>query len=334
MKTLILTGCAGFIGFNFLKHFIDDGGLGLYDRVISFDKMGYATVYNREDYEEICMEQPKVVGICANIVSLNKYAVEKFLEKGTVVDILDFASESHVDNSINAPSEIFTENSLIPVVLLRILEDVEIDTYWHISTDEVYGDLPLDVSQEDWFDVDCQYKPSNPYSASKVAQDAYLASLRHTFGMNVKFIRMANQFGPHQHIEKMIPSSIIRAMKGEKIKVYGEGANLRQWTYVSHTVELINNLLKYGTNDYITHLADPKNLFDNNFVANKIIESLKRHDVEAEIEYIEDRLGHDRAYALKVSQVVESTYVESFDESLDRTVDFYVEGFKNGKYEG
>jgi len=329
MKTLILTGCAGFIGFNFLNHFIDVGGIGRYERIISFDKMGYATVYNREDYEQICMEQPKFIGICANIVSLNKYCVEKYINSDTVIDILDFASESHGDNSINSPSEIFTENSLIPVVLLKILEDAKIDTYWHVSTDEVYGDLPLDASQEQWFDITSQYKPSNPYSASKVAQDAYLTSLKHTFDMNVKIIRMANQFGPYQHIEKMIPASIIRALNGEPIKVYGNGSNLRQWTYVGYTVKLIDDLIHYGTNDFITHLADPKNLFDNNFIANKIVESLKRYDVDATIEY---RPGHDRSYALKVSQVVESIYTESFDESIERTIDFYVKGYTDGLY--
>jgi dTDP-glucose 4,6-dehydratase len=332
MKSLVLTGCGGFIGYNFLKRFVDSGRVNDYKMVVSIDKMGYATLYNRENYEEIFLENDNMIGICANIVSLNSYAVEKWLPKGTIVDVLDFASESHVDNSIDAPAEIFAENSLIPVILLQVLKDVEIDTYWHISTDEVYGDLPLDVSPEDWFDINHQYKPSNPYSASKVAQDAYLAAQAHTFGLNVKFIRMANQFGPNQHKEKMIPASILRALNGETIKVYGEGKNIRQWTYVEDTVKLIDNLLQHGTNDYITHLADPKNLFDNNFIANKIAESLKRHDVNAEIEYIKDRPGHDRAYALKVPMTVASSYTESFNESLDRTVDFYVEGFKDGKF--
>ena len=325
MKNLLLTGCAGFIGYNFLRHFIDSGSINEYSKIVSIDKMGYATIYNKEEYETICSEQG-IAGICTNVTTLPNDALDKYFDDAPV-DVLSFASESHVDNSISSPELTFLENVQIPVSILNMLKIYDIDTYWHISTDEVYGDLSLDVVNDSskWFTTTSQYIPSNPYSASKVAQDAYLHSIKHTFGLNLKIIRMANQFGCYQHPEKMIPASIIRAINGQPIKVYGEGKNIRQWTYVEDTVKIINKLLLEGTDAYITHLADVKNLFDNNFIANKIKESLERHNIKADIQYIDDRLGHDRAYALSVTPEIEREYNESFNVSLDRTVDYYIE---------
>lgn len=321
-QLLVLTGCAGFIGINFLKEFIKHRNK--FDKVISIDKLGYASTYNKELYNGICEIN--------NIIQYNYNISENLTELDDVygkyeITILDFASESHVDNSIKNPAKIFEENSVIPLRLINYFGIYNIKVYYHISTDEVYGDLPLGCTENEWFDVNSQYKPSNPYSASKVAQDAYLNSMKHTYGLNVKFIRMANQFGPYQHPEKMLPISILRAMRGEPIKVYGDGKNIRQWTFVEDTVKIINDILLNGTEDYIIHLGDKDNLYDNNFIVNKIINILKEWNVNGTIEYIKDRPGHDRMYALKIKNDIQKQYIHSFDYALRKTINYYVEEF-------
>lgn len=322
---LILTGCAGFIGFNYLKELIRSGCVAHYDRIISIDKLSYATQYNKNEYISMCNK--------FDIFIINEdinYIRTMPINSDSEITVLSFASESHVDRSITNPYEIFTSNVNIPVSLVKLIPLKQIKTYWHISTDETYGDLPLDVTPDNWFSINSPFKPSNPYSASKVAQDAFLMSLQHTFGLNLKIIRMANQFGEHQHPEKMIPASILRVLKGDPIKVYGDGKNLRQWTYVKDTVKIINNLVEEGSESKVIHLADIRNLYDNNYISNKILEEARAINVTASIEYIPDRLGHDRAYALKVDSQIKTWYDTDFDDAFKNTLMFYKERFAHG----
>lgn len=346
-RQLLITGGTGFIGLNFLEYLSTSNLLDNYDKVYNIDKFGYATEHNIEKYKSIVKKIEKRVYFYSFIVTAEEFGEEfdgRFDNdvNPATFDILDFASESHVDNSINRPAVIYKENSKIPSDILAAFGDLKsINRYYHISTDEVYGDLPLELRgvTSTYFTTTSQYKPSNPYSASKVAQDAYLHAMSKTFKLPVSIIRMANQFGEWQHVEKMIPASIVRSLNGDPIKVYGNGNNCRQWTYVVDTVEIIGRILERNVDIIgceqifeVHHLGDIENLIDNNWLAGSLKNSLKRYDINTNIEYTEDRLGHDLMYALSVTPEVYKQYVTKFKYALDKTVDSYVERFKNGEF--
>lgn len=340
MKGLILTGCSGFIGFNWLKNaFLDKTLLSTYHVIVSVDKLGYAAEYNKELYKVICktLDIVRVDGNINNIDELNKtYNPQSQTECGHVWDILDFASESHVDNSIKTPTKLYTENASIPANLINwIGSHKKINHYIHISTDEVYGDIEIKDAhnKHHWFTPNSPIKPSNPYSASKVAQDAFLHSMWKTFGMRVSIIRMANQFGQYQHPEKMLPASILRAIKGETIKVYGTGDNMRQWTWVGDTVKTIKNILwspLVSDKLEVYHISDERNLVSNNKIVELTTKSLNKNGISAKYEYVQDRLGHDKAYAL-VSDF--SNFNSTLEERIDSLVQWYMDnkGLYNAK---
>ena len=222
---LILTGCAGFIGINFLQELYSSKEYKKYFNIISIDKMGYATIDNKELYLDLCNKMNiDIIPFSIKFFSSDNsdYFKVKFSKNSYKCKVINFASESHVDNSIDKPIAIFEENSLLPGYLLKHIGISNIDTFYNVSTDEIYGDIdPKYIGDKNngWFYKDSPFKPSNPYSASKASQDMYLMSMAHTFGMNLKIIRMANQFGPHQYYEKMIPASIKRALNNEPILV-------------------------------------------------------------------------------------------------------------------
>lgn len=326
---LLITGAAGFIGLNFLEKFNEKS----YDFVISVDKMGYATKYNAKRYSELC-KQKNIQQIDCDLNDVD--GLNKIEPVSTLcwshLDILDFASESHVDNSIKDPFATYSQNASIPAnILAWIGRDnwSDIGTYYHISTDEVYGQIALEDADDEskWFKTTTNFNPSNPYSASKVAQDAFLMSMRHTFGIPVKFIRMANQFGKHQHREKMVPASIVRALNGEPIKVYGTGKNIRQWTPVDITATIIADIV-YGKLRFedVIHLSNRWGLFNNNVIVEKLIAALDIKGITPTKQYIEDRKGHDLCYALTSVPEVDAYYKNfDIDSYFDEIVQFYID---------
>jgi dTDP-glucose 4,6-dehydratase len=163
--------------------------------------------------------------------------------------------------------------------------------------------------------------PQNPYSASKVAQDVFLRSIQHTFGLKLKFIRLSNQFGPYQHTEKMLPATILRALKGESIKIYGEGKNIRQWCPVTSSVKIISDVLF----DSISPTAKDKLLNNNEVVAiwSKIL--AEKHGIKTSILYVPDRLGHDLMYALKTNKIVDEYYKTPLIEEFETTIKHYID---------
>jgi len=320
-KVLVVTGCAGFIGLNFLKHVMKSNVKEHYDQIVSIDKMGYASTYNVDYYSDICKDR-HITRIDANINDLPSID----FSMNTTVDIVNFASESHVDNSIAAPEKIFLENSQITVNLLKIFPKEMIRKFIHISTDEVYGELEYGCEYSDWFKPGDPISPNNPYSASKVAQDAYLMSMRHTFGLNVQFVRMANQFGPHQHPEKMFPSSILKVIKKEPITIYGSGENIRQWTPVVHTVKVIYDLLFNNGNEDVLIAKHYKPLFNNNEIVNIWLGIFERqYNMRTEITYIGDRKGHDTMYALQTTDRVRSYFNNTLGDEFEATIKHYVD---------
>lgn len=340
-KVLILTGCAGFIGIHFLEKLHGQHG---FDYIISIDKMGYATEYNKAKYYELCDSVRSVYNIDCDINDVTQMKDLCNLDKWTFIDdwkttelyILDFASESHVDNSIADPFSIYTQNASLPANLLAwIGKDnwCRIKAYYHISTDEVYSELSLADAYDEslWFKTSNNLIPNNPYSASKAAQDCFLMSLRHTFKLPVKFIRMANQFGIRQHPEKMLPASILRALNGDTIKVYGTGQNMRQWTPVDQTARIIVDILdeKIKFHDVI-HIANRNGLYDNNTIVNILCKILDKKGITAKKEYVEDRKGHDLCYALHTNEEINDCFrgIE-FNKEIEKVVDFYIKNKKD-----
>jgi dTDP-glucose 4,6-dehydratase len=323
-KLLILTGCAGFIGFNFLKHICETGFIKKYVGVISVDKMGYAAQLNKHNYAKLCYENNIEM---LNISIQSCKAMTDYLI-GYKCDVVNFASESHVDNSIKNPFGLYNENALLTSDLVSWIGMDKIDIFYHIDTDENYGSLELDTPKEKWFKITDPYRPSNPYAASKTAQVSFLNSISHTFGMKLVIFRLANQFGLHQHYEKMIPATLYRIFTKSPILIYGTGNNIRQWTYVKDTVKILKKYIELEStfNPNIIHIADEKNLFTNNQIVQKIQNYVKNNfNIDSKVEYITDRKGHDLMYALTTDSNISSLYDTPFEQSLEETIKYYKE---------
>jgi len=338
MKHLILTGCAGFIGINFLEHLITERKdiLSKYKSVISIDKMGYATEYNTTHYFDVAKKfdsaSIKFIDIESDINSKDFQSRKINYEVGSKFDILDFASSSHVDNSIKDPYSLYEQNADLPAHICKKFGLANIDNFIHISTDEVYGDIDYaDADNKNaWFRTTTPFAPGNPYSASKVAQDALLMSLQHTFGLNLRIIRMANQFGPWQHPEKMLPASILRSLSGEPIRVYGEGKNMRQWTPVRDTVKIIANVLNAPTEyNAVSHIAAPQDIKSNIQWVYSWQKTLKEYDIDSSLSFVEDRKGHDKVYAL-ADCIPWAENAPSIEDRFKETIKWYIDN--KGKF--
>jgi len=327
MKVLVLTGCVGFIGMNFLKRFIETDDILQWDKVYSLDKLTYATKYNQKEYFELIKNH----NIFHHTVDLSK--CEKLPITENNITVLNFASNSHVDNSIDNPYLLYDENTKLVSNLIKCLGLNNIKLFVQISTDEVYSELPLDATPDKWFDIDTPLKPNNPYSASKASQDCFLMSLKHTFGLNLQFIRLANEFGPFQHTEKMLPATVLRVIRKQPIKIYGKGLNKRQWTPVVDAVEVICHVLNIET-DFITHIAYSKEpILNNNEVVDIWTKILKeKYNLDSKYEYVVDRKGHDLMYALKTKKWVDEYFTSSLQKRFEEAIDFYYNNFKRGLY--
>lgn len=326
MKGLILTGCAGFIGLNLLKAIVKDTEFyNSYDYIISIDKMGYATKFNKKEYNSLC-DIYSIFQVNADITTLNINNSYTKPSEEMKYDIIDLASESHVDNSIANPFGIYKENALIPASLVEWVGIKNINKYVHITTDEIYGELPLTTPEENWFNEASNFHPNNPYSAGKAAQDCFLISLKHTFGLNLRFIRLANEFGPYQHSEKMLPATILRALTNQPIKIYGNGENKRQWTPVVDSVKIIIDVVKGKIDEELTHIAKKGDIPNNNEVVEMWRKILKDDfNINTHIEYVADRKGHDLMYALKTNSVIDSYFTESNLTRFRESIKFYIE---------
>ncbi len=309
MKILI-TGGAGFIGGNFVhywrKHHPED-------ELVVLDKLTYAG--NLATLEPVKEEVEFVEGDITDPV-----VVEKAMSGCDTV--IHFAAESHVDRSIHDPYIFTRSNALGTHVLLETARKLGIKRFHHISTDEVFGDIPLD---EDWkFNENSSYKPSSPYSASKAAADHMVRAYYHTFGLPVTISNCSNNFGPYHYPEKFIPRSIIRLMSGENIRLYTPGNQVRDWLHVEdhcRAIELILQKGKIGETYCVGGLA---NGISNIEVAKKLLEIMELP--EERIELVTDRPGHDVKYDVnwsKINQELGWKPQHNFDEWLTQTVEWY-----------
>ena len=327
INTILITGGAGFIGSNFIPYFLNQNPN---IKVVNLDVLTYAgdlgnlkEVENHPDYTFVKGD------ICDNLL------VKDLFEKYNISGVINFAAESHVDNSINSPRQFIKTNIEGTFNLIenaRIFWNGKNNKFHHISTDEVYGSL----GENGFFTEESNYQPNSPYSASKASSDFLVRSYYHTYGMNVVTSNCSNNYGPKQHDEKLIPTIIRSAINGVKIPIYGNGKNIRDWLFVNDHCTGINSIYHKGKAGE-TYLLGGNNEYDNLTIATKICKILdlkfpkKKGSYIDQMEFVEDRLGHDFRYAIdasKVSKELSWKANESFDSGLEKTIDWYLNKYQ------
>ncbi len=288
METIIVTGGAGFIGSNFLNYAVVK-----YPeiRFINIDKLTYAGDLANVTVSTLPNYVFERADICDNT------AIEKLFQTHTPTGIINFAAESNVDKSIESADAFITTNIGGTNNLLRLAVQYKVQRFHHISTDEVYGSLEMDEAA---FTETHPLAPNNPYSASKAAADLLVRSCHKTFGLDTVITRCSNNFGPNQDDTKLIPRFIKRLQAGEKVPLYGNGSNRRDWLHVSDHVRAIDLVFHTGRAGEIYNVGSDHD-FSNREVVD-ILLSLTGRTADA-IEFVPDRLGHDFRYAINASKI-------------------------------
>lgn len=323
---ILITGGAGFIGSNFIK-FI----LKRYPnyKVVNLDKLTYAgnleTLQDVEDHGNYTFIEGDIIDdkLVASVVKHND-----------ISHIINFAAESHVDRSIESPNLFIKTNVLGTQTLLDIAYRNNIQRFIQISTDEVYGSL----GALGYFSEESPLAPSNPYSASKAAADLLVISYYKTYKMNVNITRCSNNYGPYHFPEKLIPLMITNAIENRNLPVYGDGLNVRDWLHVNDHCSAIDSVLHKGGPGEVYNIGG-HNEQQNIKVVNQILKHLEKPG--SLIRYVEDRMGHDRRYAIDPRKI-ESEFgwspAYTFTEGLKETVEWYLDNekwwrnIKNGNY--
>ncbi|MBR0343382.1 MAG: dTDP-glucose 4,6-dehydratase [Oscillospiraceae bacterium] len=289
--TIIITGGAGFIGGNYIHYH-----LATYpeDRVICMDKLTYAgnmstlaTVMNKPNFRFVRMD------IC------DRKKVYALFEEERPDVVLNFAAESHVDRSIENPSIFLQTNIFGTSVLIDACREFGIARYHQVSTDEVYGDLPLN-RPDLLFTEETPIHTSSPYSASKASADLLVMAYHRTYGIPTSISRCSNNYGPYQFPEKLIPLIIINALQDKPLPVYGEGMNVRDWLYVEDHCKAIDKVVRHGREGEIYNIGghnEMRNIDIVRFICNELDKP------ESLITYVTDRKGHDLRYAIDSTKI-------------------------------
>ena len=314
MKILV-TGGAGFIGSNFVYYELDNYPN---DEVICLDKLTYAG--NLETLE-VAMKNPKFKFVKGDIAD-RAFVDELFAsEKPDVV--VNFAAESHVDRSIENP-EIFLQTNVIGTsVLMDACRKYGNIRYHQVSTDEVYGDLPLD-RQDLFFTETTPLHTSSPYSASKASADLLVQAYYRTYKLPVTISRCSNNYGPYHFPEKLIPLMIANALNDKKLPVYGKGENVRDWLYVEDHCSAIDLIIRKGKIGEVYNIGGHNERTNLEVVKTIIKELGKSEDL---IEFVTDRPGHDRRYAIdptKIHNELGWLPATKFDDGIKKTIDWYL----------
>jgi dTDP-glucose 4,6-dehydratase len=314
MKILI-TGGAGFIGANFiffqLNHHPDD-------LIVCVDKLTYAG--NLTTLASV-LKNPNLTFYKADIA--NRQEMEDIFAKEKPDLVVNFAAESHVDRSIHNPEIFLITNILGTQVLLDMARKYQVKRYHQVSTDEVYGDLPLD-RKDLFFTEFTPIHTSSPYSASKASSDLLVQAYHRTYKSPITISRCSNNYGPYHFPEKLIPLVISRALKNESIPVYGKGENVRDWLYVEDHCEAIDLIIRNGI------VGEVYNIGGHNEKTNlDVVKLILRHlgKPETLIAYVTDRAGHDLRYAIdpaKISKELGWTPKTKFEDGIKLTIDWYV----------
>lgn len=307
---ILVTGGAGFIGSCFVRHELKKH---LDYEIINLDALTYCgNIENLKDIEN----NPNYTFIHGNICD-QKLVREIINEVDCVVN---FAAESHVDNSIKTP-EIFVETNVQGTLnLLQACKELGIERFLQVSTDEVYGTL----GKDGYFYETTPLAPNSPYSASKASADLLVRAYRETFGLPVLNTRCSNNYGPYQYPEKLIPFFISKLLKGEKVPVYGDGLNVRDWLYVYDHCEAIDVVLHQGKLGEVYNIGG-HNEKTNIEITRLILDAMGKD--ESSIEYVQDRLGHDRRYAISNDKITSELGWKpsiTFEEGIKLTIDWYL----------
>ncbi len=307
---LLITGGAGFIGSNFVRYWVTHHPN---DTVVVLDKLTYAG--NLENLESV---KDKISFVKGDVS--DPAIVEKIMDDTDA--IVHFAAESHVDRSINDPY-IFTKSNVLGThVLLEAARKHNVKRFHHISTDEVFGDIPLNEHRK--FNESSPYNPRSPYAASKAASDHLVRAYGETYQLPFTISNCSNNFGVYHHPEKFIPRSITRLLSGEKIRIYTPGNQVRDWLYVEDHCRAIELILEKGRIGETYCIGGMTDEISNLDVAKKIIAQLNLS--EDRVELVTDRPGHDVKYAVdwtKINQELGWKPQHSFDEWLQITIDWY-----------
>ena len=331
MQAVLVTGGAGFIGSNFVPFFVKENKNW---KVINLDVLTYAG--DLKNLKEIANE-PNYTFVKGDIC--DRKLLENLFEKHQFSAVIHFAAESHVDNSIKSPDAFVRTNVFGTFNLLEVArnhwmqapnkfkEGFENSRFHHISTDEVYGSL----REEGLFTEETPYAPNSPYSASKASSDFMVRSYFHTYGMPVVTTNCSNNYGPKQHDEKLIPTIIRKAISGEKIPIYGDGKNIRDWLYVLDHCKGIDLVFKNGA------LGEAYNIGGQNERSNlQIVHQIcaildkihpKETSYKEQISFVKDRPGHDFRYAIDATKVeVELGWKadENFESGILKTIYWYL----------
>lgn len=314
MKKMLITGGAGFIGSNFI-HYI----LSKYNdyQVINLDKLTYAA--NLDNLKDI--EDNKNYRFIHGDIADQEF-IFKLFENEKFDIVINFAAESHVDNSILNPQIFTITNILGTQVLLDACRKYNIKRFHQISTDEVYGELPLD-DKSILFTEKTPLNPSSPYSASKASADMLVKSYYRTYSLPITISRCSNNYGPYQHLEKLIPLMISKAINNDNLPVYGNGLNVRDWLHVYDHCTAIDLIIHEGKIGEIYNIGG-NNEKSNIDVVKIILKELGKS--EKLIKYVNDRPGHDLRYAIdstKIKTALNWKPVYSFEKGILDTIKWY-----------
>lgn len=303
---LFVTGAAGFIGSNYVRWIMNNTDA----EITVFDALTYAGVReNLADFDG----SPRFSFIHGDIT--DREAVSSAMPGHS--HVVHFAAESHVDRSIMGPDAFIHTNVGGTNVVCDIARMNDIERFLHISTDEVYGS----IDEGSFLETD-GLEPRSPYSASKASSDLVALAYRETYGLPVVITRSANQFGPYQFPEKVIPLFVTNLLDDATVPLYGDGLNIRDWTFVEDNCAAVHLVLERGTDGDVYNIGAGNEL-TNKELTHAILERCGKD--ERSIEYVEDRLGHDRRYSIDTTKIRAMGWSpqRSFDDALDETVAWY-----------
>ncbi len=326
---IIVTGGAGFIGANFIQYL-----LGRYadHEVICLDKLTYAG--NMENLEPV-LSDSKFKFIKLDIT--DRESIDKVFKAEKPNIVVNFAAESHVDRSIEEPAIFLQTNVMGTQVLLDACVKYGVGRYHQVSTDEVYGDLPLN-RPDLLFNEENPLKGSSPYAASKSGADLLVQAYHRTYGAPVTISRCSNNYGPYQFPEKLIPLMIINALNNKPLPVYGKGENVRDWLYVEEHCHAIDIIIQKG------RLGEIYNIGGHNEHTNlEVVQAIIKELGKGEVKFVKDRAGHDLRYAIDPSKVHNELGWQptiKFEDGLKKTIRWYLdnrawwENIISGEYQG
>lgn len=312
MKTILVTGGAGFIGANFVRMVLDEHKD---TRVVNLDKLTYAgNLENLAGYTD----NPQHIFIKGDICDAK--LVEQLMDEHQIDAIVNFAAESHVDRSLVEPGVFIETNVQGTLALLKIALENNVERFLQVSTDEVYGSL----GKEGFFVEDTPLSPNSPYSASKASADMLVAAFGHSWGLKYNITRCSNNYGQYQFPEKMIPLMVNNALNDKELPVYGDGLYVRDWLYVYDHCTAIWKVLTEAPPQTVYNIGG-NNEKTNLEVVGLILERLDKP--ESLITHVKDRPGHDRRYAIDSSKIMTELGWKptvTFEEGIAQTIDWYL----------